>query len=84
MSRTHLAAGLGVEPNSVARIERGEVFPGDRLERIASLLSVGVADLFVDATSDRRSRLLALAEHIEQQRPELVDTAAKLLRALLT
>jgi transcriptional regulator with XRE-family HTH domain len=68
-SQERFAEMLGIDPNSVSRIECGVYYPSlDTLERIAKILKVELRDLF----------LFSNKESAEELRTYLVQTASEL------
>jgi transcriptional regulator with XRE-family HTH domain len=68
-SQERFAELIGIDPNSVSRIECGVYYPSlDTLEKIAKVLKVEMRDLF----------LFSNKESAEELRTYLVQTAAEL------
>lgn len=78
-----LAERMGMEPESISRIERGATLPSlASLERLADLLQTRIADLLAECPGSAYSeaqRLNVLVERLEPEaRAGLIDIVSKM------
>lgn len=87
LSQAALGGKLGVGKGTVARLERGATFPGDRIEAIARALGVEPVDLFNFGTGPRArpemTAIVALVEAAATRDPAFARTALRVLRAIV-
>ncbi|MBV2184692.1 MAG: helix-turn-helix domain-containing protein [Rhizobium sp.] len=82
-----LAERVGMEPESISRIERGATLPSLAvLERLAALLRTSVADLLAEYPGSAYSesqRIAALLDRLEPQaRADVLDLVGRLCELL--
>jgi len=84
-SQERFAELVGIDPNSVSRIECGVYYPSlDTLEKIATVLKVEMRDLFLfsnkESAESLRSYLLQIASELEVEKlREVVGVVRKMV-----
>lgn len=81
LTQSGLAEQIGIDPETVSRIERGTVLPGLlRLEEIATALKTGVSGLLANASSlpdDQAQQIVAMLRGMDEQDRLLVLDSMK-------
>lgn len=81
LTQHDLAQTLGIEVETMSRYERGHIAPPiEQIGRIATILGVVPATLFVSDQEDVRSQGLVLAEQMRRLSEEDVKTITKIVK----